>query len=308
MMPRLKSLRLRLSLWILVVALATLGATSTLTYFQRVRDLKAEALDKLSAIRDLKVRTLESWIDERSGDLEILGGDFEVRSLGSGGVSHHEERFIEDEKKAYPARELFLRYVRYYNAFSELMFVSAHDGRVAISTDPQSVGADRSANPYFTVPLETGELFIKDIYFSATMRDPAMAFSIPVTCLEHDGAHVTGVVVARVDLEDSLYKLLLDRTGMGATGETLIVNRNGLALNQLRHYEDAPLELTINARPALLASQGETGVIEVEDYRGVRVLAAYTHIPVTGWGFVAKQDLAELHAPISCTGSSWFRC
>ncbi len=32
-----------------------------------------------------------------------------------------------------------------------------------------------------------------------------------------------------------------------------------------------------------------------QDYRFVDVLAAYTYIPSVGWGFVCKQDMAELN-------------
>jgi two-component sensor histidine kinase/HAMP domain-containing protein len=85
---------------------------------------------------------------------------------------------------------------------------------------------------------------------------------------------------------------------MGNTGETLIVSKDVVALNELRWYEHAPLRLRIEAKPALRASQGETGITETEDYRGEKVLAAYTHIPKTKWGFVAKQDLREVYAPI----------
>jgi putative methionine-R-sulfoxide reductase with GAF domain/HAMP domain-containing protein len=85
---------------------------------------------------------------------------------------------------------------------------------------------------------------------------------------------------------------------MGKTGETLIVNQDVFALNDLRWQEDAILNLKISAAPAVKAAQGETGIIEVGDYRGEEVLAAYTHIPQTGWGFVAKRDLDEIYAPI----------
>ncbi|MEP7200711.1 MAG: HAMP domain-containing protein, partial [Chloroflexota bacterium] len=44
---------------------------------------------------------------------------------------------------------------------------------------------------------------------------------------------------------------------------------------------------------------GQEGIIETPDYRGVPVLAAYRTIPQTGWGFVAKEDLAEAFAPVN---------
>ena len=101
-----------------------------------------------------------------------------------------------------------------------------------------------------------------------------------------------------MNLERSLYALLFNRTGMGTTGETLIVDRNAMALSELRWHNNAPLRLKIDAEPAVLAARGKTGITEAKDYRCVPVLAAYAPIHETGWGFVAKQDLEEVYAPI----------
>ena len=122
-----------------------------------------------------------------------------------------------------------------------------------------------------------------------------MTFSIPI--YGEDGG-IVAILVARIDLEHSLYELLLERAGMGNTGETLIINQDVVALNELRWYPDAPLKLNIKARPAVMASQGKTGITETPDYRGEEVLAAYTFIPRARWGFVAKQDLKEIYAPV----------
>jgi HAMP domain-containing protein len=47
-----------------------------------------------------------------------------------------------------------------------------------------------------------------------------------------------------------------------------------------------------------MASQGYSDIIESTDYRGEEVLAAFTYIPQTGWGLVAKRDLEEIYAPV----------
>jgi len=85
---------------------------------------------------------------------------------------------------------------------------------------------------------------------------------------------------------------------MGKTGETLIVNEDVVALNELRWYENAPFKLKISAKPETIASQGGIGITEATDYRGEAVLAAYAYLPRIKWGFVAKQDLKEVYAPI----------
>jgi CheY-like chemotaxis protein len=140
--------------------------------------------------------------------------------------------------------------------------------------------------------------YIKNIYYSRMYNAPSMDFAIPIRSIQDQGKHIIGILVARARLEKSLYALLLNRIGLGKTGETLIVNKDVMALSELRTQKNAPLRYIISAEPAIRASQGQTGIIESEAYDGEKILGAYTYIPKTGWGFVAKQNTEELYAPI----------
>jgi signal transduction histidine kinase/CheY-like chemotaxis protein/HAMP domain-containing protein len=125
-----------------------------------------------------------------------------------------------------------------------------------------------------------------------------MIFSMPIFCTSHSGQHITCVLMARINLKTTLYKMLQDRKGLGKTGELLIVNNEVVALNELLWAENAPLNLKISALPAVNAAKGKSGIAITDDYRGEPVVAAYTHIPETKWGFVCKQDMFELNAPV----------
>ena len=281
-----------MTLWLLSLALLPLIISSTISYSQRVAAIQQQGIAKLTAIRDIKVNQIETWIDERNWDLNVISSDHEIRRIAE--ALDKVQRTVEDQQYIIVTRELLQRYVGQY---SELFIVDAKDGKVILSTDKHYEGDSRKKDLCFTEPLQSESFFIKDIYFSKALKTPAMAFSIPIFDLRDD-SRINAILVARVDVKKSIYRLLLDRTGMGKTGETLIVNKDGLALNELRWYENAPLNLVINAEPALLASQGHTGVIEINDYRGEEVLAAYKYVPKTGWGFVAKQDMTEVYAPV----------
>lgn len=77
-----KSLKTRLTFWFLVLALLPLLTGMALTYFRSYQSIKKkETFNKLSAIRDLKVRELNSWLDERHSDLLTISEDFEIRGL-----------------------------------------------------------------------------------------------------------------------------------------------------------------------------------------------------------------------------------
>ncbi|UCH95290.1 MAG: response regulator [Candidatus Aminicenantes bacterium] len=293
---KFNSVKSRLVFLFSMVALIPLVIVSGIVYRQRAQSIKSREFTKLVAIRDLKVEQVNAWLDERIGDIRMVAEDHEIRLAAGAFYNQTAARLNRREVKN--ARELLSRYVRNYESFYELFVIDAGSGKIVISSRPYIEGNDRFSDPYFTGALQTKEPYIKDIYYSKTIKGPSMTFSCPIFSLSH-ADEVAGVAVARINLERSLYDLLLHRTGLGETGETLIVNKNLIALNELRWYGNAPFNLKITAKPAAAASRGETGILESTDYRDVKILAAFTHIPRTGWGFVAKQDRKEVYAPIA---------
>lgn len=289
------SLKTRLTFWLLTVTMLSLTSVVTIVYFQRASFIHQREFEKLQVVRDLKVSTLNLWLEDRMGDLGVASKDNDISRFTEDLMYNADE--LDPEVRSTASAQLN-RFGDHYAAYSELFIVSAASSKVVLSTNPTHEGSDRKSDLYFTEPMRTHKPYIKDIYYSETEKRPGMTFSAPIFGQTHGGEHPVGVLVARVDLEHALYPLLQDRTGMGDTGETLIVNKNGVALNALRWQENAVLKLKISAEPAVKGAAGETGIVETGDYRGEQVLAAYTHIPQTGWGFVAKRDLLEIYTPI----------
>jgi len=258
-------------------------------YTQRVNVIKTNQFQKLRGIRDLKIKQLNSWIDERVGNVKtIIEDEFFIEYVT--GDYHNEPKIL----------EILQKYVENYSSWDEMYIVSTETGKIILSTNYLKKGIDISNENHFLKTLETKKIFINSIHFDDKISNhPTMSISGPIMKIENGIEQVFGVLVAHIDLDKSLYKLLLDRTGMGRTGETLIVNKGQIALNELRYYENAPLKLHISAEPAARAASGFTGIIEVNDYREEPVLAAYAYIPIMDWGFVAKQDQAEVFVPIN---------
>ncbi|MDM8540290.1 response regulator [Desulfococcaceae bacterium HSG9] len=290
-----KKIKPRMIFWFYMAALLPMIIVCGIIYQQRVISIKTEAFHKLTAIRDLKVSQLNNWLEERKSDLTTISKDFEIRELAS--VFNHLET-TKNDQAVISAKNVIVSFVETYSAYHEIFIINASTGIVEISTKKISEGLDMSKEPFFIEPLKTGNLYVQDIHYSRQTKRPAMYFSHPVRSRSSNGRKPFAVIVSQVDLERSLYSLLLERTGMGKTGETLIVNTDVMALNELRWFDRAPLKLKIAAKPAVLASQGNAGIIETTDYRDVEVLASYTYLPKTRWGFVAKQDLSEIYAPI----------
>lgn len=296
MKVQFKSIKTRMTAWFLVVALLPLLIVCAVVYRQRVDAIKAQAFDKLKVIRDLKVGEITFWVDERAGDVQAFSKIAEIENIDA--VLSDKDGTAIDTKSFQTLSPLLSSIRESYEDYAEIFVVSGQSGRIAVSTDPSREGKDVSGRKFFTEPLRTGDVYISDIYESRSLNRHTMEFSFPFGQNSNHRKSPDGVLVARIDLERSVYQLLLDQTGLGHTGETLIINRDVIALNTLRWNDGAPLKLKIEAEPAVLAARGKTGIVESLDYRGEKVLAAYTHIPRAEWGFVAKMDQKEIYAPI----------
>ena len=289
-----RKIKTRLTVWFLCLALLPLLVGLMITSLSNVRTIQEQGIQKLVAVRDLKIQLLNSWLDERIGDIRILANSAEVAALHD--VLADKNRSSEDARNFDDTAALLSRYLNSYDSYNEIFIINADSGKIVFSTNKLYIGDDRSNNSYFTETLKRGDLYIKDIHRSIVTFRPSMNFAAPV--YTDDGDHIFAIMVTRVDLELSLYAMLLNRTGMGATGETLLVNQEVYALNELRWQENAPLRLKIQAEPAINSSRGITGTGTSVDYRGEKIVTAFTYIPRTGWGLVAKQDQSELNAPV----------
>ena len=290
-----KSIRTRLTFLFLIVALVPLFIGLFITFNQRKAVIEQQTFNKLTAIRDLKTQQLKNWVQGRKGDISVISEYSEISRLEN--ILEKRNKSSEDLKKVALAQDLISSYLRYFSDYEEIFIIGATSGLVEISSNDASVGLSKANNVYFTNPMQTKALYLKDVHYSPISKEQSMAIAIPIFSL-NEKTKIIGIFVARLNLNNTLYPLLLNRVGLGKTGETLIVNEEGLALNELRWYENAPLNLEIKAEPALNAAHGKTGITVTTDYRGEKILAAYTYIPEAKWGFVVKQDLAELYEPI----------
>lgn len=148
------------------------------------------------------------------------------------------------------------------------------------------------------------EIYFSDIFMNESNRkSPGMLITGPV--FDSDRNFI-GEIVFDADIE-LIYKLILDQTGLGNSGETLLVKKEGdnvIYLNSLRFDPSAAFNKKIKTGdktgiPAQAAAQGEKGAGISIDYRGEKVIAAWRHIPATGWGIVAKIDAKEPFADVS---------
>lgn len=100
---------------------------------------------------------------------------------------------------------------------------------------------------------------------------------------------------------DKIKKILLERTGMGKSGESYIVGEDYRMRSQSRFFPDkTPYTILVKTKGVINALNGKDGRGAFEDYRGIDVYSVYSLIHISNLKLVilSEIDVSEVTAPL----------
>lgn len=188
----------------------------------------------------------------------------------------------------------FLEYsIQYSDEYIVLAYVDSK-GFIRAGTGGKDV--DVRDRPYFNEGVK-GRESISDILTGRLSGEPTIIISSPIM----KNGKFNGLVVGSVPL--STITKIMESHRIGATGETILIDKQGLMLTESRFTNELIDKGIIKARTALnleldsplsqAARQGKPGSGEFIDYRGEKVFAYFHWLPDRQWALIAKQDKKE---------------
>lgn len=109
-----------------------------------------------------------------------------------------------------------------------------------------------------------------------------------------------GVIAYQIPIE-SLNKTMSERTGLGETGETYLVDANNIMLTDSR-FTSTPFasRTPINSHAVTQAMNGQSGAEIIDNYVASKVVSSFQPINFRGtrWALIAEISEAEMSAPI----------
>lgn len=174
-------------------------------------------------------------------------------------------------------------------------------------------GTDVLAGPYSSSALgKAAKLAIKskksvmsDIeLYQPSGNEPAAFFVTPLII----GERLELIVALQIGVRD-INRIMQDKAGLGKTGDTYLVGQDGLmrsdsTLDKAHHSVKESLQDASMGKADTAASRGalagKSGTEIMKDFRGEKVLCAYSPVKVgdSVWAMVAQIDLSEAFAPV----------
>ncbi|MEP2026256.1 MAG: ATP-binding protein [Reichenbachiella sp.] len=171
----------------------------------------------------------------------------------------------------------------------------------------------RSINPNETEPSDL--FFHEGIY--ASVPDSLLGYPIPkkledieqrITIFDltqHNPSHEitiglisqieSGYLIALAE-EPEIQSILLERTGLGQTGESYIVGSDFNLRTKSRFLRDSPKNVLVKSEGVLRALNDQPGEDLIYDYRGTQVFSSYEKIELSGLKWVILTEINHQEA------------
>jgi len=319
----LKSLKSKLLLIFLAIALIPSSFMGWLYYQRAKKGFQKEAFAKLTSVAELKTNQIESYFAERKGDVQILVQTDNVKSAfeklkayydssstsPTGPYDVTREKYLQIYTKIDPFFQIFAN----AHGYSDIYLIDKDHGHVMYTTRKKAdLGTNLQTGQYKNSALaklwgkvdKDQKISFMDIEQYELTNEPAIFVGGPV--LDQKGV-MYGVIALQLDLKH-INQLMQEQAALGETGETYLVGADYLLRTKLRHNPeltilkqnvDSPGIRDIFTRKPLERGSGICKNWMYKDYQGNLVFGHNHYIKELNWAVICEIDEKEALATIN---------
>ncbi|MFA4824835.1 MAG: PAS domain S-box protein [Methanoregula sp.] len=284
-----KSLTTRLVCSFLLLSLVIVSLVGFFAYVQATGALKQSVFDRLEAVSTLKEDGFDHWVDDQLQNAVMIAWMPAVREQTgtllstSGSDPKH--------KIAYTSLSEYLNLVVTRNSYSEELLILDMNGTVVVSTDKTIEGQSLASAPFFSEGQS--KTFVQNVYVSSLTGRPIITIVTPI--FDPQGRRI-GVLASHLSLA-RIDRIILERTGLGTSGETYLVDRSHTIISETslpKQGLSAGKVYSEGIDTALLGGQG-TGLYR--NYAGIPVIGVYRWNNEQEVALIAEMSQEEAFAP-----------
>lgn len=335
----------RLPLVVILIVVLTSAVVSLFAFFQAGGEVSSQVKDRLSAVLDARKSELQSYLSSIEEDLRLVAANPYTREalgafsagwqeMGSNPGPLLQQLYINDnphpageKDKLYSADDgssysaAHARFHPWFHALQQRrgyydVFLFDLGGNLVYTVFKELDYATNindgkwqatDLGKAFRAALKQGAVG-KDIFFDFKAYAPSHGApaSFIARAVADEAGNTLGVLVFQMPIE-RINNIMQKTAGMGESGETYIVGEDYLMRSDSRFSaESTILNVKIDSETVERGLRGESGVEEIEDYRGIQVVSAFVPFDFLGtkWALIGELDVDEMQAPIVSMG--WF--
>ena len=278
---RIGTIRTRLLVAFVALILLVTTANGVVSAVMGYRSGQEQVIARLESVATLKEAEIETWVDALQA---------EVGTMLTGANAEQYTRILLQEESPDPADhqeahdKLQGRFQKSLVQLEET-FMMDLKGHVALSSDATQEGKIHAGEAYFQRGLEG--LYVHPPSYSPSLGRTSVLVTQPV--LDQRGT-VMGVLAGRASM-DTLSEIMLERAGLGQTGETYLVGANHAMLTESRSGEEGIYVRTEGANAAIGNHAHGSGLYD--GYWDEPVVGVYHWLPELEVAILAEQGEGE---------------
>ncbi|HEY0737079.1 MAG TPA: cache domain-containing protein, partial [Herpetosiphonaceae bacterium] len=286
-LPFWHQLRWRLVFFFVLLATVPLLTAMIFALVKMRTQTERQVINQLESVVELKHDQINRWLDANALVLDSFLSDVHHQAELVAFVAapnETDQRVVSGE-----LRSLSQLHVTAHSGYFHKFFLYDRAGKIIAASDPADLSKVVVNQPYFTSSL--GQPFVQPPYYAVGNDTLSMIITRP---LRDQQDQTTAVLAGQVNLQ-ALGQIMLERTGLGVSGETYLVSQENNYLLTPSRAAGYPLNRAYHSVGIDRGLAGGQGVATYADYRTPPqpVIGAYRWIPALNAALLAEIDETE---------------
>jgi len=270
----LRSIRSKVTIWFLVVALIPLLLTSFLTYKQSSQELVKNQKESFKSIVEGQTKAMDQWLYRHYSEIKLSAMTETLQSMNEAWMTPY-LTLLKEQSDVY-----------------ESVGVAGKNGIIIAGSDKSTIGITLEDRDYFQLAMK-GETYYSDILVSKTTGNRIIVIASPIT---GDDKKPIGVLYASLNFEAFIGNFIHE---VDPSVYIILVDE----LNQIQHSSDA--DTIGKSVDGVNFSQKYAAILKNEDKKigveenkedGIEYLIAFSPVKETGYDLFYSMKMDDVLA------------